>query len=232
MAVHLLDGKQPVSGDLAGRKWKSAIGETVSGEKMIVETIPSDTMAAVAFAATRRCAPETILLVEDEAFVRKVTAEVLESAGYRLVIAGDSREALAYRGHLAPVDLLLADVIMPGMSGCELAAELTSFYPSTRVLLMSGYAEQLTVRELPSYGLEYLAKPFSIHTLLSRVREVLDKPLDSEGCSNPRSSCDNAWLAEFLEESGITAPPGRGFPSPHTREACRRPHNSPRPGLL
>jgi CheY-like chemotaxis protein len=154
MAVHLLDGKQPVSGDLAGRKWKSAIGETVSGEKMIVETIPSDTMAAVAFAATRRCAPETILLVEDEAFVRKVTAEVLESAGYRLVIAGDSREALAYRGHLAPVDLLLADVIMPGMSGRELAAELTSFYPSTRVLLMSGYAEQLTVRELPSYGLE------------------------------------------------------------------------------
>jgi len=62
---------------------------------MIVETISSDMMAPMVFAATRRCVPETILLVEDEAFVRKVTAEVLESAGYRLVIAGDAREALA-----------------------------------------------------------------------------------------------------------------------------------------
>src|SRR5580692_9621606 len=126
MAVHLLDGKQPVSGDLAGRKWKSAIGETVSGEKMIVETIPSDTMAAVAFAATRRCAPETILLVEDEAFVRKVTAEVLESAGYRLVIAGSATEALkACGGCFRPLDLVFADVVMPGMNGRELAVELT-----------------------------------------------------------------------------------------------------------
>jgi len=200
-------------------------------EKMIVETISGDTMAAVALAATHRCGPETILLVEDEAFVRKVTAEVLESAGYRLVIAADAGEALAYRGRLAP-DLLLADVIMPGMSGRVLAVELTSFYPSTRVLLMSGYAEQLADHKLPPCGREYLAKPFSVHTLLSRVREVLDKPVDSEGCSNPRSSCDNVWLAESHEKSGIAAPPGRGFPSPHTREACRRPHNSPRPGLL
>jgi CheY-like chemotaxis protein len=199
---------------------------------MINETMPSDAIAAVVFAATRRCVPETILLVEDEAFVRKVTAEVLESAGYRLVIAGDAGEALAYRGHLAPVDLLLADVIMPGMSGCELAAELTSVYPSTRVLLMSGYTGQLIDRELPSCGWERLAKPFSIHTLLSRVREVLDKPVDLEGCSNPHSSFDSAWLAESHEESGRAAPPGRGFPSPHTREACRRPHSSARPGLL
>src|SRR5580692_13045576 len=144
MAVHLLDGKQPVSGDLAGRKWKSAIGETVSGEKMIVETIPSDTMAAVAFAATRRCAPETILLVEDEAFVRNATAEVLESAGYRLVVAGSAAEALmAYRSCSRPVDLLLADIVMPGKDGRELATELENFYPRARVLFMSGYAEQL-----------------------------------------------------------------------------------------
>jgi CheY-like chemotaxis protein len=206
--------------------------EIMLGEKIIVGAILTDTVAAVAFAATRRCGPETILLVEDEAFVRKVTAEVLESAGYRLVIAGDAGEALAYRGRLAPPDLLLADVIMPGMSGRELAFEFTSCDPSTRVLLMSGYASQLADREPPSCVREYLAKPFSIRTLLSRVREVLDKPADGEGCSNPRSSSDNAWLAESHEESGIAAPPGRGFPSPHTREACRRPHNSPRPGLL
>lgn len=198
---------------------------------MIGETLSSETMAAVAFAAICQCWPQTILLVEDEAFVRKVTAEVLESAGYRLVIAESAEEALAYRGRLAP-DLLLADVVMPGMSGRELAAEFTSLYPSTRVLLMSGYTEQLTDHELTRHGREYLPKPFSIRTLLSRVREVLDKPADSEGCSSPRSSSGNAWIAESHEESGIAAPPGRGFPSPHTREACRRPHNSARPGPL
>jgi CheY-like chemotaxis protein len=243
MAVDLLNGKQPgerrLRGALIGEPMlgetmlgEAMSGETVLGETRIVETISTDTMAAVAFAATRQGGPKTILLVEDEAFVRKVTAEVLQSAGYKLVVAGGAGEALAYRGRLAPPDLLLADVIMPGMSGRELAVELTSFYPSTRVLLMSGYAEQLTDRELPSYGGEYLAKPFSIHTLLSRIREVLDKPVHAEGCSNPCSSSDNAWLAESHEESGIAAPPCRGFPSPHTREACRRPHNSPRPGLL
>jgi CheY-like chemotaxis protein len=175
------------------------IGETMIGESMIVETISGDTMAAVACAATCQRGPETILLVEDEAFVRKVTAEVLESAGYRLVVAAGAGEALAYRGRLAPPDLLLVDVIMPGMSGRELAVELTSFYPSARVLLMSGYAEQLTDHELHSCGAEYLAKPFSIRTLLGRVRAVLDKPVVSEGCSSSRSSSDNAWLAESHE---------------------------------
>lgn len=203
-------------------------GETILGQTMIVETISGDTMAAAAFAMAHRYGPETILLVEDEAFVRKVIAEVLESAGYRLVIAGSAGEALAYRGRLAPPDLLLADVIMPGMSGRELAVELTSFYPSPRVLLMSGYAEQLSNHPLPLQGWEYLAKPFSIRSLLSKVREVLDKPVDSEGCSNSHSFSDNAWLAESHEESGIVAPPGRGFPSPHTCEACHRPHNSAR----
>ena len=102
------------------------------------------------------------MLVEDEAFVRKVTAEVLESAGYRLVIAAERRGGV--RGlprSSAPVDLLLADVVMPGMSGRELAAELERFHPRTRVLLMSGYAEQLAWCESSPYRKLYLAKPFS-----------------------------------------------------------------------
>jgi two-component system, cell cycle sensor histidine kinase and response regulator CckA len=117
---------------------------------------------------------ETILLVEDEALVRKVTAEVLEAAGYLLVIARSAVEALdAYR-RCGPVDLLLADVVMPGMSGRELATQIESLYPRPRVLLMSGYTEQLAWCELSPYGKTYLAKPFSMHTLLRRVREVLD----------------------------------------------------------
>jgi two-component system cell cycle sensor histidine kinase/response regulator CckA len=118
---------------------------------------------------------ETILLVEDEAFVRRVTAEILKSAGYKLVIARSAAEALeAHRRCPEPVDLLLADVVMPGMSGRELATEFESLHPGARVLLMSGYAEQLALSELSPYGKTYLAKPFSVRTLLRRVREVLD----------------------------------------------------------
>jgi len=120
------------------------------------------------------CGPETILLVEDEAFVRKATAEVLESAGYRLLITASAAEALeAFRRCVRPVDLLLADVIMPGMSGRELATEFKSLCPRARVLLMSGHAEQLAGWGLAASGGKCLAKPFSTRTLLGKVREVL-----------------------------------------------------------
>jgi CheY-like chemotaxis protein len=102
------------------------------------------------------CGPETILLVEDEAFVRE-----------------------AYRSCLRPVDLLLTDVTMPGMSGRDLAAKFKSLCPRVRVLLMSGYAEQRAADEPSCYGKKCLAKPFSISTLLSGVREALDtNPFD------------------------------------------------------
>lgn len=125
-------------------------------------------------------AAETILLVEDEAFVRNVAAEVLQSAGYRLVIATSAAEALdSHRKCSGPVDLLLADIVMPGMSGRELATEFNRLNPRTRVLLMSGYAQQLARCELPAHG-KYLAKPFSTHMLLWRVREALDTaPFDA-----------------------------------------------------
>jgi two-component system cell cycle sensor histidine kinase/response regulator CckA len=164
--------------------------ENNSGETVFSRTKPSEALLGATFATTcSREGPETILLVEDEPFVRNAAAEVLESAGYRLAIAGSAAEALeTCQGRLAPLDLLLADVVMPGMSGRQLAVELASFYPSARVLLMSGYAEQLTAAcELSSYyGHEYLAKPFSIRMLLNKVREVLDKPIDSARCSKLR----------------------------------------------
>jgi CheY-like chemotaxis protein len=95
-------------------------------------------MFRVAFADAaqrQRGEPETILLVEDEAFVRKATAEVLESAGYGLLVAGSAAEALEIcRQGCRPVDLLLADVVMPGMSGRELALEFKISCPRARVL--------------------------------------------------------------------------------------------------
>ena len=142
----------------------------------------SETESLAAFAASNQWRGlETILLVEDEAFVRKATAEVLESAGYRLVTARSAAEALeAYRSSFRPVDLLLTDVILPGMSGRDLAAEFESLCPRARILLMSGQAEQLAGDvELSPNARKCLAKPFSIHTLLRKVREVLDtNPLD------------------------------------------------------
>lgn len=102
---------------------------------------------------------ETILLVEDDAFVRKATAEALESGGYRVLTAESSTPAL--RPHCTysePVDLLLADVVMPGTDGYELGRELKFLYPEVRVLLMSGYAEQLTSGELPPHRKEYLGR--------------------------------------------------------------------------
>jgi CheY-like chemotaxis protein len=167
------------------------IGAVVAAETMIAGTMIAGAMIAGTMtgqtALRAACAgpgqwggPETILLVEDEAFVRQVAVEALESAGYKLVIARNAPEALeAYRRCSQPVDLLLADVVMPGMSGRELATEFETLYPRTRVLLMSGYAEQLALCELSPYRKTYLAKPFSMPTLLRRVREVLDaNPLD------------------------------------------------------
>ncbi len=124
--------------------------------------------------------PETILLVEDEAFVRQAAAEALESAGYRLLIAGSAAEALeAYRKCFRPVDLLLADLVMPGMSGRELAAKFKGLSPGTRILLMSGYAEQLAACQPSSHARKWLPKPFSIRTLLRAVREALNtNPFD------------------------------------------------------
>ena len=139
----------------------------------MVGMMPELVVAAVQAAQWRRL--ETILLVEDEAFVREAAAEVLESAGYRLLIARNSAEALEVcRQSTETVDLLLADVVMPGMSGGGLAAKFQRLYPRTRVVLMSGYAERLVRRGPSLTGNEYLAKPFSTQTLLKKVREMLD----------------------------------------------------------
>jgi two-component system, cell cycle sensor histidine kinase and response regulator CckA len=126
---------------------------------------------------------ETILLVEDEAFVRKAAAEVLESAGYRLMIAESPAEALELsRQYSGTFDLLLADIVMPGMSGHELAAKFEKLCPRPRVLLMSGYAESAYAERSARHGRSlyssgYLAKPFSTETLLQKVRELLDANL-------------------------------------------------------
>jgi len=120
----------------------------------------------------RHAGGETILLVEDEPFVCDVSAEVLQLAGYRVIVAQSADDALQLCRGLEPIDLLLADIILPGMSGRDLARTVASFHPRVRILLMSGYAHQFLHEQSGEYS-QCLAKPFSMQTLLAKVREAL-----------------------------------------------------------
>jgi PAS domain S-box-containing protein len=119
---------------------------------------------------------ETILLVEDEANVRRLARQYLENQGYKILEAEDGAAALQIvDGHQGPIDLLLTDVIMPGMNGRELAAHITSLLPGLRVLYMSGYTENAIGHDgMLDPGINLLQKPFSLPSLKDRVREILD----------------------------------------------------------
>jgi DNA-binding response OmpR family regulator len=125
---------------------------------------------------------KTILLVEDEPFVREVTCEVLRSAGYRVLTAKNAMEGAGiYDARRGAVDLLLTDVVLPGETGRTLAGRLRRHDPGLKVLLVSGYSEQMSLSD--SLQEELLGKPFSSEVLLRRVEELLicGKPLESEG---------------------------------------------------
>jgi len=116
---------------------------------------------------------ETILFVEDEAFVRDVACEVLRSAGYRVLAARNATEAiLSYDARRGEVELLLTDVVLPGETGLALAGRLRREDPELKVLLVTGYAEQMGRREAQHE--KCLAKPFSTEALLQSVRHLLD----------------------------------------------------------
>jgi two-component system cell cycle sensor histidine kinase/response regulator CckA len=133
---------------------------------------------------------ETLLLVEDDPALRAVTREVLEGAGYRVHVASRAEEALAVsEAHPAVIDLLLSDVVMPGRSGPELAAELLARRPGLRVLYTSGYTSDAIARHgLQEAGVRLLQKPFSPSDLLRAVREALDEPLTRAAARGPRAA--------------------------------------------
>jgi CheY-like chemotaxis protein len=122
---------------------------------------------------------ETVLLVEDDDVVRSLAQRVLADHGYRVLEAADGEQALALCQHYAgPVHLLVTDVVMPRMSGPELAQRLAANRPQTQVLYVSGYMDEAIVRHgLIEEAAPFLPKPYSPATLLTRVRQVLDAPL-------------------------------------------------------
>jgi PAS domain S-box-containing protein len=119
---------------------------------------------------------EIVLLVEDEQNIREPAAEILRSRGYEVLAAADAAEALAIaRGRTGPIHLLLTDVIMPGMNGGQLAAELRAVLPGMRVIYISGYPENALALQgtLPASE-SFLQKPCTAVALLRTVRKVLD----------------------------------------------------------
>jgi PAS domain S-box-containing protein len=140
-----------------------------------------DEVAETAEAPSRSEAPrgsETILLVEDEEAVRHLLLEVLTGSGYHVLLAASGAEALKIsRAHGGAVDLLLSDVVMPGMGGREVAAVLAAERPALRVLFASGYTAEAIARQgVLEAGLDLIHKPFTPDALLQRVRERLDRP--------------------------------------------------------
>jgi PAS domain S-box-containing protein len=139
---------------------------------------PAEGLSAARWPSELPRGSETILVVEDEEALRELTACVLEESGYKVLEAAGIAEALAIAGqNETRVDLLLTDVVMPGMSGTELAKRLVGMRPDLRVLYMSGYADDVIVnRGGPDQGVELIQKPFTRRTLLTRIRKMLDGP--------------------------------------------------------
>ncbi len=127
--------------------------------------------------ATPALAHATILFVDDDEGVRTIAVTVLRSAGYTVVPARDGKEALAALASLSsPLDILVTDVVMPGMNGIEVANHVTRRFPSVGVLYVSGYTEDAVVHHgILREGVQLLQKPFTAADLLQRVRNVLER---------------------------------------------------------
>ena len=124
---------------------------------------------------------ETILVVDDEETVRRFSSRVLQKHGFDVVAASTPGEAIAAAdARRNAIDLLLTDVMMPGMNGRQLAELLLARCPLLRVLFMSGYAENVLATNVGLVpGAAFLGKPFKPKALVSKVREVLDAPSQS-----------------------------------------------------
>jgi len=120
----------------------------------------------------------TILLVEDEPFVREVTCSILENAGFEVLQAEDAREATkVYEECKRGIDLVMTDMVLPGRTGQQLGQDLREHSPELVVLVTSGYGNQEYETEAPESRTYFLAKPYSRRTLVEKIEKILGMKL-------------------------------------------------------
>jgi len=148
----------------------------VSGEARALDTLEQHGADA-----DSRGRGETILVVEDDASVRGHVVEILKTVGYIVLEAQDAAVALTIiRQSGTDIDMLLTDVVMPGMNGRELANEARAMMPNMRILFMTGYSQDVIVHHGRLDGdIELIEKPFRIETLASRVRGMLNSKTET-----------------------------------------------------
>ena len=133
----------------------------------------------------------TILLVEDDNIVREASGEFLQTVGYRVLKAGVADEAVAlFCKHLHEVQVLIADLVLPGQNGRRLASYLKELQPDFRTIFISGYPEHMIGGSLKtSSDCCYLAKPFSLEALLKKVQRAFSMKAASSSEKVMRASC-------------------------------------------
>ena len=120
---------------------------------------------------------EQVLVAEDDDIIRTIVREFLEPLGYRVIVARSGEEAMELLGKVGPVvDILLTDVVMPGMGGKELAQRFQEISPRSKVLFMSGYTGDVVIRHGVEQGnVDFIQKPLVPNKLVRKIREVLDR---------------------------------------------------------
>jgi CheY-like chemotaxis protein len=154
---------------------ESALGRGTTFRVLLPESAAAAPRVVERERPTTMCGHETVLVVEDEVLVRSLAKQVLIEAGYTVLEASDGREALEVIEEESRIDLVVTDVVMPRMSGLELAEALREGYPAMPLVFMSGYPHPRRGSGGPrAASVPVLAKPFSTEALLQEVRLVLD----------------------------------------------------------
>jgi two-component system cell cycle sensor histidine kinase/response regulator CckA len=140
---------------------------------MAAEAVVGASVPVRKAAASETWGTGTILLVEDEDMVRSVAERALTRQGYTVISASDGEQGLARLADAAKIDLLISDVVMPGMDGPTMVREARASHPDLPVLFMSGYAEEQLRKSIDIANVTFLPKPFSVAQLAEAARDVL-----------------------------------------------------------
>lgn len=116
----------------------------------------------------------TVLVVDDDPAVLQLIKEQLSSYDYQPILAASGEEALEIAAENSSIDILLTDILMPGISGIDLAKQFSTLYPNVKVLFMSGFTLPSSLYSIAGKGVAFLQKPFLTDTLIAKMEFVLD----------------------------------------------------------